>query len=554
MMKTISHFGSALKTITCERSYPTLRGHPPEVELGDDLHIPPVIKKPETGIEIEIPRNFRSVYITAPLAYYFGANVVPGDSFVIRTSHGFEYNISNKNRRVDKEVEEILKQCFFLDCLTRTEGYYKINLHERRELESEIDIDFGRLYGQDTSRQFEKYLNVEYSQIESHIPRWKQAAYVETCSENVDKLPFLINDLATIHPAEYAKKARSETKSTIKLDERLRQSTGDMYRSSRGRSIRAETESDGLDQEIFDYIDIPDYNSTERTWVGDGIPIGANKSVPAAFRNRLNREPTEGNIEISVVVNDDDMIQEGEVVNDVYGSRKELTPNVNIQHNLDKDGLYDTLQENVDFLHYVGHIDKNGFQCTDGQLGVENIDNSSVDTFFLNACSSYKQAVGLINAGSIAGIATIKPVLNSGAERVGESIARLLNYGFPLVVALDLAKSKSIVGDNYVVIGDGGLDLTQPESGIPSSCEIIKKDGFFVLRYITYPTRSKSIGSITIPYVKNNDQFYLTSGITGEFNMKIDDLLNFLSKENLPVKFNSKLYWSDNISVDELVE
>ena len=36
MMAAVSTFGSALKTTSSERSYPTLRGHPPTVELGED--------------------------------------------------------------------------------------------------------------------------------------------------------------------------------------------------------------------------------------------------------------------------------------------------------------------------------------------------------------------------------------------------------------------------------------------------------------------------------------------------------------------------------------
>jgi len=273
----------------------------------------------------------------------------------------------------------------------------------------------------------------------------------------------------------------------------------------------------------------------------------------AAFKNRLARDPTEGDIEISVVVNDYEMIREGKVVDEVYGSRDQLELNVNVHRQLNINELQRLLQEEIDFLHYVGHIDENGFQCVDGELDVTIIEDVNVDSFFLNACSSYQQAIELISAGSIAGIATVRPVLNSGAERVGKTIARLLNLGFPLIVALNIAKCRSIMGDNYIVIGDGGLDLTQPKGGIPSSCTINGEGDSFITKYKTYLTRQKGIGSITIPYAKNNEKFYLTSGVTGEFSMDVGELLRFLSEERLPVRLDSKLCWSDEITVEELI-
>jgi hypothetical protein len=153
------------------------------------------------------------------------------------------------------------------------------------------------------------------------------------------------------------------------------------------------------------------------------------------------------------------------VVDDVYGTREELEFSVDIYNQLNTDELRDLIQTDADFLHYIGHIDTDGFQCADGRLDATGIDSVGIDSFLLNACSSYQQAIELIKSGSIAGIATTQPVLNSGAERMGESIARLLNLGFPLVAALEISKSKSLMGDNYVVVGDSGLDLTQPEIG-----------------------------------------------------------------------------------------
>lgn len=56
--------------------------------------------------------------------------------------------------------------------------------------------------------------------------------------------------------------------------------------------------------------------------------------------------------------------------------------------------------------------------------------------------------------------------------RIGRTMACLLNTGFPLRAALTIARDESIIGGKYIVIGDGGLSITQPKSNVPNLCEI----------------------------------------------------------------------------------
>jgi hypothetical protein len=552
MMRAVSCLSSALKTTTCERSYPTLRGHPPEITLGDELHIPRVIEKLETGIEIEIPPDHRSIYITSPLAYYVGADLVSGDSYKIKTSEGFIYSLDNTSVGIEEKLKRIMKKCFFLDCLTRTEGYYKTTLHERKQVQKEIDIDFKKVYESTLPEQIETYLDIEYNKIEQHIPKWKQTAHIEVTPEKVEVLPFLIHDLATIHSGKNTD-VFSKADDTVETSERHTARSGNQSGLMTKRKKECKRRSDNVNRmNEIKRVELPKDDSLEQVWVGEGIPIGGSKSMHEAFRNRLKRDPTDGDIEIFVVVNDSEMVNEGEVVDDVYGTREELEFSVDIYNQLNTDELRDLIQTDADFLHYIGHIDTDGFQCADGRLDATGIDSVGIDSFLLNACSSYQQAIELIKSGSIAGIATTQPVLNSGAERMGESIARLLNLGFPLVAALEISKSKSLMGDNYVVVGDSGLDLTQPESGIPSLCRLEREADSFNLTYITYLTRKRNIGSITIPYINNNKEFYLTSGFTGEFNININELMRVFTEDLMPIELDSRLYWSDSISVKEL--
>ncbi len=58
----------------------------------------------------------------------------------------------------------------------------------------------------------------------------------------------------------------------------------------------------------------------------------------------------------------------------------------------------------TDFLHYIGHIDDDGFQCRDGRVDGTTLDQVGIGTFLLNACNSYDQGLGLVEQGAIAGI------------------------------------------------------------------------------------------------------------------------------------------------------
>lgn len=553
IMKAISYLGSALKTTTCERSYPTLRGHPPEIEIGDELNIPSILEKPNTGISIQVPPDYRSIYVVSPLSYYLGADIIPGDRPKIETNGGFTHDLIGDQFGFENTVERVLKKCFLLDCITRTEGYYKVSLRERNELEHELNIDFPSLYRASLSEQIKTYLDVPYEVLESYIPQWKLTAHIETNIENIEPLPFLINDLAVIRSAKETvierimledQEPKSQYKSSALVDEFTRNKLKtDFLRSTSEGDLRSKRDQVEGPEE---FVQITETDARERTWVGDGIPVDASKAMIEAFKNRIQRDLINDGINITVVVNDSKMMEEGNTVDDIYQSRREISFTVDAYQDLTVEELRSVLLTESDFLHYIGHIDDKGFECVDGQLDMKELDKTGVDTFLLNACSSYSQAIELIKSGGIVGIATIKPVLDSGAKRVGETIARLLNIGFPFMTALDIAKSKSIIGENYVVIGDGQLNLTQSKSGAPSLCEVVSNNEGNDIKYITYPTRKRDLGSITIPYAKNNQDYYLTSGTTGEFTMENKELLQFLTMGEMPIKLNSTLYWSDD--------
>jgi hypothetical protein len=282
-------------------------------------------------------------------------------------------------------------------------------------------------------------------------------------------------------------------------------------------------------------------------WIGDGVPVGASKGMIEAFRNHVTRSPSDGDIDITVVVNDPGMLEESREVNEVYGSREELPFDVTVAEQLTTAELATVLGGETDFLHYIGHIDERGFECSDGRFDAADIEETGVDAFFLNACESYHQGTSLIQSGAIAGVTTLTPVSNDEAEAMGKKVARLLNLGFPLYAALDVA-STGHEYTNYTVIGNSSFNIVQPDEGVATLCKI-NNNGPEIknISYITYPTGKTTIGSITKVFIQT-DKYYLTSGVTGTFEVNRSQFDEFISTGNFPVIRKVNIYWdAENI-------
>jgi hypothetical protein len=547
LIDAINQFGSALKSTSPEHSFPTLRGHPPRVELGDELHVPSSLETPETGITLTIPPTLEFVYPVATLAYYLGARVVPGDRPQLRTESGFTHDFSGS---FEQGVEQTIKQIFFLDCLTRTEGFYDVSLHERRVLDDSLEIDWATLYDQPISQRVETYLDVSYDRIADQIPTWQLLTHVEPVPETIEQLPFVVDDLAVIKAAESPTPA--EPAVTAGHSERARRSDT----LTRSASPDSETRSSPTEGQTPEqpYIQFEPTDALEQGWIGNGVPIGANKLLTEAFQNRFDREVGVGDISITIVQNDIRMDEERDLVDTAYGQRSDLPFDVSVHRNLSVDELRAVFEAEADFLHYIGHADPAGFECPDGKLDADELTASGVDAFLLNACSSYHQGVKLIEAGAIGGIVTLTDIISSEAVSIGEMIAKLLNTGFPLGVALSIAREESILGGQYIVVGDGGMTVTQPSSRTPNLVEISPSAERHSMQIQTYPTNTAGIGTIYAPLLEGEETYYLSSSSTDTFNLTTQEILDFLELEDVPVRIPpDDLTWSSLVGSDDLV-
>ena len=526
ILRAISTFGSALKTLSPERSFPTLRGHPPDLELDDELSIPPELEPPCRDIRIEVPAQYKYVYPIAPLAYYLGIPTETGDEPRI-VGDGINYSLSHP-AGFPRGVQEVLQRVFFLDCITRTEGLYPVDLFEREQTENRIDLDFASLYNASNADRIQAYLDVPFNVIEDIVPDWRLAAHVEPTAASAPMLPYLANDLALITMAD---------------PEPIPDATLAPVTAGFTRGASTTTRGGSSTQSAQFVRPTGGPQAMETAWVSDGTPVEATKAVPAAYQNRFGRTPQDERISIAVVCNSPDMEQERAVVNEVYGNHESMPFAVDVQENLATDELRELLAQDFNFIHYIGHIDDDGFRCADGRLDVSLIDDVAPEAFFLNACQSYDQGLSLIESGAIGGIVTLNDVVNHGAIRIGQTVARLLNGGFPLRAALDIAATKSIIGRQYVVVGDGTLSIVQPPSGTPNVSILDESDDCFTLQIDGYGS-PPGMGCMYVPYIEANSQHYLSEGKTREIRLGHEEVQDFFQLENVPVLIEGQLNWS----------
>ncbi|WP_435095362.1 caspase family protein [Halorubrum sp. N11] len=565
LMDAVSLLGSALQTTSPERSFPTLRGHPPLIEPGEEFRVPDRVEPLDSGIRIVVPPEYRYLYPVISLAYYFAADVVPGDVPRIE-GDGWTHPLEPD---FERRTAEVLRQAFHFDCLARTEGFYPVDLHEREV--TDLDLDWGRLYGLPLAERLGEYLAVPFERVEPELPQWTLTTDVRPDPENVELLPFVAGELSVVRSPATATPATAgegdgigffrgqragaggaptdptspgADPASLGPDEFVRGAAADAP-PTRGADASAERGAVPTDA---DFVRPEPVDTVEHAWVGAGVPLDANKATLDAYHRRLEAGAVEqSRISVLVVCNDEQMREEGEVA-DLYGLRDMVQFDIEVRHDLTREEMRETLQSDVDFLHYIGHVDDRGMQCTDEYLDLtaEDLD-VGVSAFLLNACQSYQQGEALVHRGSRGGIVTLTDVANSPATQLGRIIARLMNSGFNLRTALHVAKRELITGHQYIVVGDGGTTICQSRSGIAVVIDILENNIGWKFDMRAYPNGPYGLGTMYMPSVNGISQNYVVPSnatLSGLSEKQIQDALDL---ETVPVFRNDELCWSDEI-------
>ena len=552
----LSVLSSSIKTDSPDRTYPTLRGHPPLLEVGSTLEVPADIRESidRDGVELLVPPTYESLFVVAPLAYYLQASVrtEPGIQPRIQLPAVARYHDLEPMPALEREVERLLKHVFFLDCLVRNAGPYGTKLAEASVLDA-LEVDADRLYRLCPQERLSRYLDIPYAAIDHRVPEWHLSTYVEPVSENVEALPYLLDRLSLVF--------RPHT-STLEGKELVERSLDDFYRGPtpvgdrrarhRGRGPdRPLTSGDpgpgvrGAGQVASVTMVKPELRSGRvHGWLAEGVPIDVFKSTPAAYRNRLSfLERNPESTSIRVVLNDPEMDGERERVARIYSQRaEELSLDVHVDEGLTTGELARLFESDHAFVHYIGHCETDGLRCPDGRLSTASIDRCRVETFFLNACGSFYEGLDLVERGSVAGAVTFKKVLNEHALKVGSTFAKLLVHGFSFERAMRLARRRIMMGKDYAVVGDGTHSLTGGDLQLPTTARIDSLgDDRYVLELECYSTRVT--GLYYVPHASDNQYSYLC-GSPATFTLGRRAVGAFLAQSQLAVIFDGDLYWS----------
>lgn len=546
VMRAMSFLGSALKTTTPERSWPTLQGHPPLVERGDEFDVPAGIEPPATETALVLPPEREYLYPAASLAYYLGATVEPGRAPRL-VAGDFEYPLDGPEG-YETTVERILEQVHFLDCITRTEGYYQVTLYEREAVEPRVALDFAALYDATPAERLERYLSVPSDCLESVMSPWHFSVDVVPTAENVEALPFLADDLAHVRIAQ---PPTGDAAATVEAPELYDGFFRDDIPSTFG----------GEPSDVGPVFELESSNTLERAWLGPGYPLHVNKlTLDSLHRRRVCDGPLdpeshgEFTIDIDVVCNDASM-QDESGAEQYYGLRELPSFDVTVHHGTTTDELTELLEASGDFFHYIGHVTDDGICCTDGHLDVGTLQEVNVTAFLLNACSSYAQGTALVDRGSCGGIVTLSRVGNTVATSIGHALSRLLRSGFSLRSSLSVVHRHFLTGYRYVVIGDGALTLCQSESGVlfKLGVESASSDTFEITS-LAYPGQFSKPGTMDQLTVTESSTYYLSPGPLPTIEISTQEMNDGLSRVAMPVEVGDELHWSDEITADEIAD
>ena len=540
LLTAISAFSSSLQMISCERSYPNHRGHPPALEFGEALSIPVEIDPPSTGVTIEIPPEIEYIYPAAPLAFYLGAELIPGAEPTL--DYGTGCYPLNGSADYEETVIQTLRTVHFLDCIVRTEGLFELDLAVEEEFYDLVGgaFDPAELYGRPLSEQLETYLDLATSVegFETHLPAWSTCVDVTPDIEHARALPYLLDELALIRTKTHGNRPTPNTEVVETMD--------DFFRSG-DASVQLD--------DIFYLADAP---AMTQAYLGEHVAVKATNLSVDVLERRVDRKPrTDSRISVAVICNDQMMADE-RIVETYYGIRDLIHFDVEGYHEVTREQLADLFASDYDLIHYIGHVDDDGIQCADGPLDVHSLPEITADAVLLNGCASYDQGTALIEAGALASIVTVTPISNALATKVGRAIARTLNCGFPVSGALDVV-SKHTPTVQYSIVGDGNLQLVQSESGVPYYLEAEPtaktSDGpdALLVDIFGYPASKHEPGTITHPHLGGTTN-NLVFGHLKQVLVDVDEFAWYCEKTFYPVSINRALYWTDELSRDDLDE
>ncbi|WP_426961905.1 hypothetical protein [Haloparvum alkalitolerans] len=463
LAEAFSYLGSSIKEFSPERSWPTLRGHPPAIARGDELRIPDALSKPQSGVTVRVPPTYAALYEVAPLAFYLGAEVVPGERPELHLENGYVEPLETPTEPLADRVDALLGRVLLLDSVVRVGGYFSNARHEYDEIAGDLPFYPPELYDASLSAQLMEYLEVSPSLLDPHVPERPLRATLRDDPVDAELIPHLLNDLASV--------------SVDRDGERSSIGTGDRDALAVGRT-------------------------------GRPVASGETLLVPGAYEAGLDRSPREVSDGEVLFVIDGEQAAAWRGVRDAV--TEELDPTVSVGDVLvdpTSEALAAALGDGYDLVCCLRPAVDGGVACADGVLSPDEVDAVDAWGLLLAGPEALDVSAALCDREVVTALATADPPTPTTVRR----LLRCLVRGHGFAEAARFVGSQEL-GDHWTV-GAQPRPVFRREGGsipIRVSVESEAPDSYR-LSVWTHFVRENRLGSVTALYDDATpDAFQLT--------------------------------------------
>lgn len=275
LAEAVSVLGSSIREFSAERSWPTLRGHPPRIRRGESLDIPSPLIAPDTGVEVVARPTYADVYRLSTLAYYLGARMTIGEGPAVRLDNGYTERLPADGRELEERTEELLRTWFFLDTLVRTDGYTISDREEYEQVGAQLPFYPPNLDDRSPSERLMEYMEIDPATVAPYTPEWSTEAVLRPGPASAELLPHLAHVLAPV---------------------RVRGSAGRTRAGDPTGLTTADRPTDGPQSSTRDDDPVPDPDA-------DPIPAWTAAAFPSAYEHALRRtSPNTGDANVTLLV------------------------------------------------------------------------------------------------------------------------------------------------------------------------------------------------------------------------------------------------------------
>ncbi|WP_193310241.1 hypothetical protein [Halorubrum halophilum] len=519
--EAVSVLGSSIKEFTPERSWPTLRGHPPRIRIGEELDIPSPLVAPETGVEVVVRPTYADVYRLSTLSFYLGARMVVGDEPAIRFENGFVEPLPTDGVALEERAEELLRTWLFLDTLARTEGYVESDRYEYEQVGAELPFYPPNLADSSMSERLMEYLEVDPETVAPFTPAWPTEAVLRPVPEAAELLPHLAHVLAPI-------RVRGSSDPTVDAPVALAASPW-LNRSDSGWGPGA--------------VPSPDETPT---------PAGTAVLTTDGYENRLSKTNTaRGDVRLTAVTTSAARATE---LRRAF-SDPEVTGGIGsweVLENPDADAVARKFSDSdIDILYCGLPIeDGNSVTTATGTVSLDEFDDAPALVVFEGA-TDRSVGISMVESGGLSAILTE----NALDQKSSRSLVGLLSLGFPVGASVGLsgvekASETRIVGDPSSGIASQvylGMQINVVQSESPTRHHI---------EHGSVPSLPSLLG-MELEILP--DKFHSLSelyGKTGRNGPTVDsaELLEILEEGDSIVHFNGRLLLPEDVGTEADIE